>query len=299
MQKKLNIQRSLGAALALFFFLAIIGYLLYLLIANLINELVQLSALLSAFSPNLDIWNISKLTDRLTNLLINLHVPASFVQDTLNNYWHGLDILKNFISISLSGLFSVVTSLPNYFVLFMITIVASFFIARDYRMIVNNILSRVPDKWRPSALRVFSGLRRALFGYIKAELILLSITGLLSLIGLTIMGVHYAHLVALVAAMADLVPIVGTGAIYIPWSIWMFFSGDIKLGIGLLILYGIIVVMRQMMEPKVVGNNIGLQPLTTLISLYLGLELLGVWGLILGPAVMIAYKAFTETEEEE
>jgi len=76
----------------------------------------------------------------------------------------------------------------------------------------------------------------------------------------------------------------------------MLITGDVKFGIGLLILYGIIVVVRQILEPKLVGENIGLHPLTTLVSLYIGYRLLGFWGFIIGPAVVIIYKAFVKND---
>lgn len=129
-------------------------------------------------------------------------------------------------------------------------------------------------------------------------MLLVSLTGLESLIGLTILGVSYAHLLALTVAFFDFLPILGPGTFYIPWSIWMFLSGNIRLGIGLLILYAIIVVVRQLLEPKVIGQSIGLHPLATLIALYFGFTLLGVWGLILGPAIAIAYKAFVDGQKE-
>ena len=84
----------------------------------------------------------------------------------------------------------------------------------------------------------------------------------------------------------------GIGFLYVPWAIWLLFVGNLRLGIGLLLLYGIIVLVRQLAEPRILARNMGLHPLTTLIAIYMGLMLLGFWGLVLGPAVVIAYKAF-------
>ncbi len=81
-----------------------------------------------------------------------------------------------------------------------------------------------------------------------------------------------------------------------PWAIWLLFAGNLRLCLGLLLLYGIIVLVRQLVEPKIIARNIGLHPLTTLIAIYMGLMLLGFWGLVLGPAVVIAYKAFLSDE---
>jgi predicted PurR-regulated permease PerM len=79
--------------------------------------------------------------------------------------------------------------------------------------------------------------------------------------------------------------------LYVPWAIWLLCAGGLRLGIGLLLLYGIIVLVRQLVEPRILARNMGLHPLTTLIAIYMGLMLLGFWGLALGPALVIAYKA--------
>jgi sporulation integral membrane protein YtvI len=143
---------------------------------------------------------------------------------------------------------------------------------------------------------VASGLHRALQGYAKAELFMVFLTGLESLVGLSILGVSFAYILAILAIILDLLPVLGIAILYVPWAIWLLFAGNPRLGIGLLLLYGIIVLVRQLVEPRILARNMGLHPLTTLIAIYLGFMLLGFWGLVLGPAVVIAYKTVMSDE---
>ncbi|MDD4803145.1 MAG: AI-2E family transporter, partial [Syntrophomonas sp.] len=108
---------------------------------------------------------------------------------------------------------------------------------------------------------------------------------------LKIMGVKYALTIGMLTGLLDILPIVGTGVIMIPWMIWEFLSQDTGMGIGLLVLYGSISVIRQFLEPQIVGDNIGLHPLATLISLYVGLQLGGVAGMIMGPVLVVIFIA--------
>ncbi|MGB9830600.1 MAG: sporulation integral membrane protein YtvI, partial [Fervidicoccus fontis] len=225
--------------------------------------------------------------------------PPDIVQNTIGNIWQVLDIINNLTKFFLSKLLHLITSLPNYFILLIITIIATFFFARDFEYIKENATKLIPLKWQPYFVRITTSLNKAMIGYLKAILILTSITGFISLVGLTVLNVNYSHVLAIVAALFDLLPVLGPGTLYLPWSVWLLISGNIPLGIGILILYGIIVLARQLLEPKIIGQSIGLHPLTTLIALYVGLSLLGFWGIILGPAAVIAYKAFIEEKRKE
>lgn len=298
-QKRLRLSRTWGTLLSLSVFLAIIGGLLYLLISNLIRELIQLTATLGTLSESIESLNFNQLLDKFKIFLIDLKLPPDIVQNAVGNAWQIIDVIKNFTKFFLSKLLHLVASLPNYFILLIVTLIASFFFARDFELIKENTIRLIPAKWQPYFVRIATSFNKAVTGYLKAILILTSVTGFISLVGLVLLKVTYSHVLAIVAALLDLLPVLGPGTLYLPWSIWLLISGNFSLGIGILILYGIIVLARQLLEPKIVGQNIGLHPLTTLIALYIGLSLLGFWGLILGPATVIAYKAFIDEKRKE
>ena len=120
---------------------------------------------------------------------------------------------------------------------------------------------------KKSGMEVYIELRKAFFGFIRAQVTLISITGAIVLAGLLILRVKYAFALAFVIGLIDLLPYLGTGFIFVPWIIYEFIVQNYSLGIGLLVLYIIIIVQRQMMEPKVVSVNIGISPLVTLIAI--------------------------------
>lgn len=121
--------------------------------------------------------------------------------------------------------------------------------------------------------------------YLRAYLILLAITFLCLFVGFSILGVDYAFLLALLTAVVDMLPVLGVGTVLIPWAAVMLLQERFYLGFGLLILYGVMLILRQIMEPRLVGKSLGLHPVLTLFAGYAGWRLFGVIGMILGPPV--------------
>jgi sporulation integral membrane protein YtvI len=130
----------------------------------------------------------------------------------------------------------------------------------------------------------------ALFGYIRAQLILMTVTFTQLSIGLWIIGIKNYILLALIISFVDALPVLGTGGIMVPWAAYSFITGNLKIGISLLILYAIVLVVRNLIEPKVLGEQIGMHPLLTLVAMYAGLQILGVAGLIIGPITVLTVK---------
>ena len=116
---------------------------------------------------------------------------------------------------------------------------------------------------------------------------LVSMTTVIILVGLLILRVKHAILIALITGILDLLPYLGTGLVFVPWIIYEFITGGTKLAIGLTVLYIIVLVQRQLIEPKVLSSNIGMDPLATLVSLFVGFKLLGFIGLIAGPVTLV------------
>ena len=135
----------------------------------------------------------------------------------------------------------------------------------------------------------------ALFGWIKAQLILMTITFTELNIGFLIMKVENSLLLSLLIAVVDALPILGTGTILIPWAIIKLISGDYRLGISLLLLYLIVIIVRQLIEPKIVGKQIGMYPLLTLFAMYTGLQAMGFAGMIVGPIIVLIIKSILES----
>jgi predicted PurR-regulated permease PerM len=117
-------------------------------------------------------------------------------------------------------------------------------------------------------------------------------------IGLALLRVPYAFLLAVLLAVVDFLPLLGTGIILLPWAAVSLLLGEVKLGIGLAVLYGVTSVVRQVLEPKLIGEGLGLHPLVSLAAMYGGLRLFGVWGMILAPLLAAAVSAAVGEGEE-
>ena len=159
----------------------------------------------------------------------------------------------------------------------------------------NNLEKKQNSRLTPAPLRdrlppIGRRLRRLGRQYLRACLFLGLLTFCLSFIGLAILKIPYAFILALLLATVDLLPLLGTGIILIPWAVICLRLGQVKLGIGLLALYTVSTLTRQILEPKLIGDGLGLHPLLSLFSMYAGLRLLGVWGMILAPLVTAAVR---------
>jgi len=191
--------------------------------------------------------------------------------------------LTSIVSAVSSGALGFVTdaasSLPSVLVKFFITIIASFFFTADYFQITSFLARQVPKPARDMLFTVKEKCVEILRSFLRAYAMLMGLTFVEVLIGLLLLRVDYALLIALVTAVVDILPVLGTGTILIPWGVVMLIQGNFPLGIGLLVLYAVITVVRQMLEPRVVGQQIGLYPLVTLMCMFIGTYLFGAVGL--------------------
>ena len=181
----------------------------------------------------------------------------------------------------------IVVSLPQVLIFIVISLAASYFMSRDRSKISGFIYKQIPSSWGSRLRFVKEDMILALLGFLKAQLILMTITFFELLIGYLILDVKYAFFFALFTAIVDILPVLGTGTILIPAGIFYLISGNIAKGLGFLILYLVITAIRQSIEPRIVGKSLGLHPLVTLMSMYIGLRLFGVMGIFLGPIVVI------------
>ncbi len=180
----------------------------------------------------------------------------------------------------------------NFFIILLISFIATFFISKDKEILGKSILSLIPEEWQEKAQHFRAELASSAIGFIRAQLVLITVTTIITIIGLEIFQSDYSLILGLISGILDLIPIVGPGLIFVPWIFYSFMAGNVSFAFMLLALYGTMVVVRSMLEPKIIGQNIGVHPVATLISIYLGLRIFGVSGVIIGPAIVIVGKAF-------
>ena len=154
----------------------------------------------------------------------------------------------------------------------------------------------MPKKWVQKIGIHIREITRNLGGYLKAQMILILVSFVISVIGLYIfkfvgMNVKYPLLIALAIGFVDALPILGSGSVMVPWAIISALNGDLRLGVSILILWIIMSLVRQFLEPKIVSGKIGIHPIFTLIAMYTGFKVMGVMGMLVGPIVLIIIKS--------
>jgi len=141
---------------------------------------------------------------------------------------------------------------------------------------------------------VRDGVLRALVGYMKGQLIVMAYVSTICVVGLTIIGSPYALFIGIGVGIFDLIPIFGAGGILITWAVYHFLVGNITFAIGLLVIYGVVFLVRQMLEPKFVGDQIGIHPIILLMSIYVGITAMGPIGFFAGPLIVLTIKTIME-----
>ena len=204
----------------------------------------------------------------------------------------GQDLVVKF----LNGLKNLLVSLPNMATVSVISLMGAFFISKDFYLWESRFRRLLPNGVNNRLDQIFRDLRGALVGFIKAQLTLISLTAAIVIIGLLIMRVEYAITIGLLTGLVDLLPYLGTGTVFIPWIVYLFFKGNYSMVIGLSILYAVVLIFRQIIEPKVVAESVGLDPLLTLVALFVGLQLFGFLGLIIGPVSLVLINALVKAD---
>lgn len=181
-------------------------------------------------------------------------------------------------------------STPRVLIGIVVSALGCFYFAIDYSNIKKSISDALSPNLKEKLSRAKSVSGSALKKYLRAYLLIMLITFVEVLTGLLILRIPYAFLIALGVAFLDMLPIFGTGAVLIPWAIVSFILKDVGTATGLLIIYGVATIVREVIEPKIIGASLGIHPLITLFAMFLSLRFFGVAGLLLSPFILIMIK---------
>lgn len=295
-EKKARMPRGLAVLVSLLLILSIFAGLITLLVveivsgANYLGEVVPKHLVTVVdYIEDLIVQQILPLYNQTAALFKNLDTgQQDTILDNIQNVGQTIATTAgNFIQSFFQNIPGIIGWIPNTATVLVFSALATFFISKDWYRLSNLSNKLLPDKVYVSTIRIIKDLKRALFGFIKAQFTLVSITTVTVLIGLLFLKVRYSITIALICGLVDIVPYLGTGTIFIPWIIYEFISGNTSLGIGLSVLYAIVIVQRQLIEPKVLSSSIGLDPLATLVALFVGYKMIGILGLIAGPVTLV------------
>jgi len=208
---------------------------------------------------------------------------ATFVDDLFETI---KTIVLSVSSTLVSFATSIVKGAPDLLISIMVVIIASFYFVLDFEKIIEFLEKAMNDKTKKVYEDVKDFCFNKLFKIVVSYIKIMSITFIELLIGLLIFGVENAGIISLLTALLDILPVLGVGTILIPWGIIDLFIGKYVLGIEILVLYLVITIIRNIIEPKMVGGDLGLSPLVTLIAMIVGLDLFGVLGMFGIPLII-------------
>ncbi|UTR08927.1 sporulation integral membrane protein YtvI [Evansella sp. LMS18] len=180
-----------------------------------------------------------------------------------------------------------IIAVPAFLIAFLFIFLAFYFIGKDWDTINRKVRASVPAEILKMSRQFKHMFKYRVLGFLRAQIILMAIASIVVFTGLTILRIDQAFTLALIVGVAEILPYLGSGTILIPWFIFLFLTGNISLGIGIAVVYGVTVAIRQSIEPKILSSSMNLNALSVLISLFIGYQLFGVVGVFLGPFILV------------
>lgn len=314
---KTPLKRGISSVIMVLFVLVIVGSIVGLIIGRIVIELKgffdyllikmedapafvdQIQAWLSdtfSFLPKSLHESIMTATENFLNRLMGIEAKAS--ADAIQAESSGIDF--SLLSSPLGAVWGTAKQIPMIAVGVLVCVVSCCFMTTDYRTLRDMILSQLSQKRQSAVIRTKQVTFSTLGKMGKAYSIILFVTFMEMLLGLSFLKlIHvydsgYIFAIAFITAVVDIIPVLGTGTILIPWALWSLFTGDVGLGIGLLVVYAIISVIRQVIEPKLVASQLGLPPFVTIMAMYIGSQLFGFIGLFLLPITIMLLKVLND-----
>lgn len=195
---------------------------------------------------------------------------------------------------------SFAASIPKFMVGLLFAVISSFFFIIDYEKLIIMAKSRLPSKTIGILIKLREHFFSAISKYLRSYALIMLFTFSELFFGLALIGIKKPLIPAIIIAFLDMLPVIGTGVILLPWAIVELIGGNMRIGVGLILLWLIILIVRNIIEPKIVGSQVGLNPLATLISMFVGARLLGFFGLILAPLFLsVGVSAYREKKQLE
>lgn len=291
LEKRFRLPRGVCAILVIVLTVGVLGGIVTGIVWKLVDELRNVYEDLPVIYVNISsTW--LRVSDMLSDVVSMLPENLQAVFDDISNQFLGwlADVATNAELMRSAG--NVAKKLPNIFVAAVVFLLSLYFMVADSKS-VSAVVKKPFSAAIVAHMSEFRAqIKKYVGGYVKAQLTIMCISFTILLIGLSILKIDYALVIALATAVFDALPFFGSGAVLLPWAAIAFITGDIVHGIGLVIIYLSVILTRQLVEPKIVSKNIGMHPLLTLMSMYVGFKVFSIGGMILGPLVMVIVVSF-------
>ncbi len=297
--QRIKLPKKLLAAIYLILLLALLGVAAFFAVNRLLRELEELALWMEENREILE-QKIDGVSESVKSFFSRFPLGNAAGEDGQPSLGVSVDsMVSEIIQNALASLGGLLRATPKAIVTVVVTVMACFYLSMDYEGLRDRLLSLLPEERRKGAERFRAKAGVAVRSYLRAYLLLLLLTFVEVFIGLLILGKSYAFLLALLIALVDILPILGVGTVLVPWAIVMLLLKNYYFGFGLLILYGVVTIVRQIAEPHLVGGSLGIHPLVSLAFLFAGLALFGFFGMILGPGIALICKELLSKETQK
>ncbi len=288
LDKKFKVNRGVISIFSIFIFLfLVVGIISYL--GKAVYEQAELFLMSKYYTDK--IWDFLNSTIFNIKLFFTAYTQQ-FSENILNTIINSIySATDTFVEYAKAVSFQIVKGLPKVIAIAIISVISAFFFLKDEEKITKYYNILFPDGFRVSINKIKNSTGLVAVGYVKAQIILSSITFLIAITGLSLLDNKYAVLLATLVAFFDMLPFFGAGFILWPTAVMTFINGSTTTAILTFVLYGVIFLTRQMLEPRTLGKQISLHPLFTLLGIFVGVKIFGVGGLIVGPLTVVLVKA--------
>lgn len=289
---KTKLSRKICAPAAVVLFYLLVGMLIYFFGARIFSFIQSAAAKLPAYYSTQIEPQLELLMDKIASSFPENQDRLIEIAGSMENTVQNLIQKGSGAVISLGA--SYVVAFPGLLLQLVFTIISSFFFTADLETIKEFVLRQIPSKRRGIVTEVFRNARTMVGRILRVYLLLMCITFVELFIGFKILRVDMAFFYAFLTAIVDILPVLGTGTVLIPWGIIACILGNMGMGVGILILYVIITAVRQFLEPKIIGQQVGLHPIVTLICIFAGGKFMGIWGIFLFPIMATVLKKMND-----
>lgn len=286
LQKRFRLPRGISAVLVIVLTVGVIGGIAAGVIWKIVDEIRNVYEDFPIIYQNIrSTWY--SISDSLSDFVImlpeNMQNAVADMSEQILDWISGLATDTGFVKTAGSA----AKKLPNIFISVIVFLLSLYFMVSDSKTVAKAVRKPFPEAFLQRMSDFRSEIKRYVGGYLKAQFIIMCISFTILLIGLSILNIDYALVIALATGIVDALPFFGSGTVLIPWAIISFIIGEVARGIGLLIIYLSVILMRQFVEPKIVSKNIGMHPIMTLMAMYVGYRTFSIGGMILGPLALV------------
>jgi len=291
-ERKMGIRRWIGSLLCLLIFIVVISSLGAWLVSTLFRQITGFME-----SAPVHIAEIYERLDEANSWLqrYTVHLPEG---------WY-IPNIEEMVPTALGMFFSdgmretgirTLGGVSEFLINILLGLVSAYFFMSDGKRIFQFVKDVCPQWIHKQMSQTKKGLMRAMSGYFRAQGILMVMVGFISIVGLMILRNPYALLLGLLFAVLDFLPILGPALVLLPWALISVIMGNMRQAIGLLVIWGILTITRQVLQPKILGTQMGAHPLASLMSIFIGFKIFGLFGLIIGPTLLMILIAIRDTD---